>query len=744
MHTWITQREEGQSLVVVGFAIITLVAFVGLAVDLGLAYVERVRVRRAADAAALAAASELPLEDTAHWRALELLDENDCGCGLEIDAWNQFGCTDDTVHVSIDGWWMFGPEEEEASRVIKINTADYRQVNDSQNSTSAVGVVPGEPDTATKIRVEVTSNAPVYFMRVFDFFDMPVKGHAVAENINNLDVAIVFDKSISMEFDTLCYGCWSEDGEYPNGQVHPLTWGPDPAGTATHCSGNDPKEHDGHTYYIIEAEEYSETNVPYSRELYNLGKTYWVIQRNGAQADSHMRDNNGAGAYGRDERGAYIQHMPPRRSLCSDNDGTGVQCRWDDVTTTGLCRTVGCNNSDPFPFGDGFPAPHVDYEFDIENSGDWHIWIRAQHTGQGDYVFWGLDGDVVGRRVSNSGSGDWKDGASANKWGWMRLAPGYSGDQDEAAQFLSAGTHTLSLWAGAPAFAVDRIIITDDDDDDELPDEVLTSNDFDNNRTGLACDPCDPRFGGSPANDPIHDEEDVNTPYCEGSDDVPQPYRYLDDIYDDEQPIRDAVEAAKYFINLMDFKFDQVGLVKYSGSAGTVSELKCLRTDGDDCDETVIEEEVIEPLDGLRAGGGTNIGAAIREGIEVLDTQDGNGRPGAAHVMILMTDGQANKNYSECMTHLDEDDPDTWLWPDHVDQGTKYWKGKECAMHEAYRALDNGIVIHTVTLGGTADVALLQEIANLTGGIHRSAEESSELEGIFEELYKRIFLRLTE
>ncbi|MGC9399006.1 MAG: VWA domain-containing protein [Anaerolineae bacterium] len=754
MHKKIFKREEGQSLIVVGFAIITLVGFVGLAVDLGLAYVERVRVRRAADAAALAAASELPLESTAHLRALELLEENQYGCDL-VPVGQDFQCSNPNVRVEINGSHLWGPGADEAEKVIVLNTADYRNE--------------GQLNTASKIRVEVTSDAALYFMRVFNFFKIPIMGRAVAENINNIDVAIVFDRSGSMEFDTLCYGCWTEEGdEYPGGRVYPLPWGPDPAGVATHCSGNNPLQYDGHTYYIIEAEEYSRSNVPYNRQTYSFGKTYWVIQRNGSQAEGYMRHGNGAGAYGRDSYGAYIQHMPARQGIGPGNDGPGVSCRWEDVSSSGLCRTIGQHSNDPFPFGNPFPAPRVDYDFEIPNSGPWYIWIRAQASNQGQNVFWGLDGNVIGRReLPYRNSGNYYDGAQYDDWGWRRLAPGYNGDQNNAGQSLSAGRHTLHLWAGDPNFAVDRIIITDNPDnpaayyDDNrngtygendigplpeyatLVNNVMESNHFDNNRTDWACDPCDARFGGSPQNDPLRATENLDTPYCEAAQ-APQPYRYLDDIYDDEQPIRASVEAAKNFIKMMDFKFDQVGLASYSTNARLDSELQCLRRLGDNCTPDVITNTVIADLNALRASGSTNIGDGIRKGIQILSTQAGHyGRPGAAHIMVLMTDGQANQSYSECLAHLDENDPSTWLWPDHND-AENYWKGKECAMHEAYRALDNGIVIYGISLGTNADFELLDRIAKLTGGVHRNAPRPEQLEPIFEELYKRIFLRLVE
>jgi Flp pilus assembly protein TadG len=69
-------HQGGQSLVIITFAFIGILAFVGLAIDLGWVYVARVRVAQAADAAALAGASELPLEAPAQLRALVYLQEN--------------------------------------------------------------------------------------------------------------------------------------------------------------------------------------------------------------------------------------------------------------------------------------------------------------------------------------------------------------------------------------------------------------------------------------------------------------------------------------------------------------------------------------------------------------------------------------------------------------------------------------------------------------------------------------------
>ncbi len=73
---WSLQRESGQSLIIIIFTLIGLLAFVGLGIDLGLVYIERVRLARAVDAATLAGALELPKEDIAVERAIMFLSDN--------------------------------------------------------------------------------------------------------------------------------------------------------------------------------------------------------------------------------------------------------------------------------------------------------------------------------------------------------------------------------------------------------------------------------------------------------------------------------------------------------------------------------------------------------------------------------------------------------------------------------------------------------------------------------------------
>ena len=74
-----------------------------------------------------------------------------------------------------------------------------------------------------------------------------------------VDVVIAFDQSGSMEFDTLCYGCWtpSNEVEYPDGNRWPLPWNGPADGPPAHCAGSTPYQYSGDYFIAIEAEEYS-------------------------------------------------------------------------------------------------------------------------------------------------------------------------------------------------------------------------------------------------------------------------------------------------------------------------------------------------------------------------------------------------------------------------------------------------------------------------------------------------------
>jgi hypothetical protein len=58
-------------------------------------------------------------------------------------------------------------------------------------------------------------------------------------------------------------------------------------------------------------------------------------------------------------------------------------------------------------------------------------------------------------------------------------------------------------------------------------------------------------------------------------------------------------------------------------------------------------------------------------------------------------------------------------------------------------AVQNGIIIFTISLGSAADQPLMTDIAETTGGIHQYAATTDDLQAVFQEIAQHIFLRLT-
>ncbi|QEG43019.1 VWA domain-containing protein [Roseimaritima ulvae] len=99
-------------------------------------------------------------------------------------------------------------------------------------------------------------------------------------------------------------------------------------------------------------------------------------------------------------------------------------------------------------------------------------------------------------------------------------------------------------------------------------------------------------------------------------------------------------------------------------------------------------------LQAQKYGGGTPIGAAIRDGAHYVHT---NAREDIDQLMVLMSDGHANKP---------------------SDDGAGY------ALEMAAYAASLGVKIHTISLGDSADEWLMTEIASITGGRHFDASGS--------------------
>ncbi len=569
------------------------------------------------------------------------------------------------------------------------------------------------------------------------------------------DIALLLDSSGSMEFDTLCYGCWEKDADdyvfqapCRDGICHPLPWDGPANGTPERCESLEVYQDDGYDYYFIEAEEYSYTNNAFSRATYGTGYSYWVLQRQPSTTSS------------RDGRGGHIMHMPfPDMEVAA---GAGVTCRHEDIDSNGDGYVT---DTEGFCWSGAslgpFKAPRVDYNFSPLTDDGYYIWVRGQASGafiRSDdldrRLFWGIDqtapddglpvqlgwgqsGSNCGGRLGCEGDfmrggNQYTDGATSWNWEWRRL-------NDSPYNMVAGTQYNLSFWAGGSHFALDRIVITNDHNNYDYLEPLQANSErgveeWANGRGGYACEPCDDRFAGYPADhsdrppgfvpsDPV-----AEFPVCE---DGPNPDRRYNYLYDDEQPMRGAVEAFKTFASdNVYLPYDQVGYVRYSSVASTTSPLQCLRRLGaEDCTADVISDTVIAALENTYAGGSTNIAAAILEGIDMLgvgpqvDCELGTGPcgyPNAVPMMILMTDGRPVSGPTNC--------PD--LWPNDGE----YDAYEDCVIQYAYDARDQNVIINTVTIGEMADFALMAEIADLTGGVFWVALRPEHLSDVFEDV----------
>ncbi len=153
-----------------------------------------------------------------------------------------------------------------------------------------------------------------------------------------------------------------------------------------------------------------------------------------------------------------------------------------------------------------------------------------------------------------------------------------------------------------------------------------------------------------------------------------------------EQPIgqvKDAVSLFLDYIQEVDTE-DKVGLSIYTAADGTAVMESGLTLDYD----------LVNTLSSQRQAGHydvyTNIGAGILNARQELET---NGRVGAFKMIVLMTDGVANRPSNSTV-------------------------GKQYAFDEAQLTADAGIPIITISLGTGADLTLMQGIADMTQGVH--------------------------
>ncbi|MCB0211411.1 MAG: DUF11 domain-containing protein [Anaerolineae bacterium] len=465
-----------------------------------------------------------------------------------------------------------------------------------------------------------------------DYFNSATADDAI--DVQPLDIAVVFDASGSMQYETTCFDCWEPNGAdvianpWPaNGVFNPL---PDTT-TAGLCTENlqyivDPN---GNKYSVHEAELYSR-DVPlhgWEFDKRTPGQGFWVIQR------LHNMD-----ASGTDSRGAFIRAHPYAvySQYQLDNYPQLQGGAYNNECFNGPNLSGACWATTAALLGETPPSnnpPYVEYDFTPGWSGNTHVWIRAQGAynyswkwlGQSPVtrefwqraLFWQLgpaDGsnwsDVQGRDFTNLDYSRNYDFPQNDHWRWLKLGdiPTTQGTQ-----------HTLRLYQGSAGFNIDKVMFTNfsggvsnttiAENGTVYGDSSGINTTFKNmvnqnsgkgpdatkgSATREACNVCNPVFG-----------QTVDIPQCScktsKNDNTASSYgaggagvgctqvltdtnQLTNDLYHDIDPIRSAKEAVKNFAIQLDPKIDQLGLVAYSSNVknGTTNgikqrvELQCL------------------------------------------------------------------------------------------------------------------------------------------------------------------------
>ena len=153
-----------------------------------------------------------------------------------------------------------------------------------------------------------------------------------------------------------------------------------------------------------------------------------------------------------------------------------------------------------------------------------------------------------------------------------------------------------------------------------------------------------------------------------------------------EQPLTAVKDALGLFLDYMrqNETDDRVGLAVYTSTDGTALLESPLTRD------LPLIEDIAQHRQSRHYGRLTNIGAGIQVAREELVA---NGRQAAFKMILLMTDGRASAPRNAGI-------------------------GKQFAIDQAELAADAGLEVLAISLGARADTALMQSIADMSGGVH--------------------------
>jgi Flp pilus assembly protein TadG len=165
---------------------------------------------------------------------------------------------------------------------------------------------------------------------------------------------------------------------------------------------------------------------------------------------------------------------------------------------------------------------------------------------------------------------------------------------------------------------------------------------------------------------------------------------------------------------------ERMGLVAYASTAAALSPILGLHDPGQPGGLVTMARRIEAAPEGEE--GGTNTGQAIERAIELFsEVKPGQGRDGGQRMIVLLSDGLANRGRrgQDCHTY-------------QTQHGNVCWR---YAVEAAAEAHAEGIVVHTITLGDAGQIQQMREIAEAGGhGLALFAPTPAELDEMFDTL----------
>jgi Putative Flp pilus-assembly TadE/G-like len=188
------KKNKGQALVILALSFVAIMAFVGFAIDAGSLYITYTQLKRAVDAAAVAAANNIKVHTPG-----------------ETDAQRKVKIYDSAL------------EMLQLNQVTNLNSLQVYLCADTGKPADFTSICPNlaAGEAARKLAwVQATQDAPVYFLRLFGVQDLPITVSSVGEAAT-VDMVLVFDTSGSMAAGT---DCGSDNSCTPN--YNPINFDP--------------------------------------------------------------------------------------------------------------------------------------------------------------------------------------------------------------------------------------------------------------------------------------------------------------------------------------------------------------------------------------------------------------------------------------------------------------------------------------------------------------------------------------